>query len=386
VVNKTVSLLVAPDDLGTARIVETGRPSPAEGEVLFEVERFGLSSNNITYGLLGDRLRYWDLFPAAAVGWGLIPVWGYLRAAASSHAGVAVGRRAFGLCPMSTHLVMRPDRVDPAGFRDLAAHRVALSPVYNAYFWVDDDAADRRADDLSLVLRPLFWLSFTLDAYLADCNRGRGRVLITSASSKAACGLAHLLRQRGVTTMGMTSAAHARFVQQSGLFDQTFTYDELGSRASASKEPGVLVDIAGDPDIRQRIVDRSGPFEAVLVAGRTHSDTDSLPHDTAGGEAQIFFAPDHIRALSRDMGWAMLEHRFAAALKGYVGSATWLEVDTTHGLSGALDVYRRLVTGRSSPSAAHIIDLTEPAHRPVDQVRPGQELSEAGESPAGTST
>ena len=49
---------------------EVGPPPP--GEVLFEVERFGFSANNVTYALLGDALRYWDLFPAEP-GWGQIP-------------------------------------------------------------------------------------------------------------------------------------------------------------------------------------------------------------------------------------------------------------------------------------------------------------------------
>lgn len=78
--------------------------------MVFEVERFGLSANNITYARLGGRLGYWDLFPAAP-GWGRIPVWGYLRVRSSAVAGIEAGRRAFGLCPMATHVVLRPGRV-----------------------------------------------------------------------------------------------------------------------------------------------------------------------------------------------------------------------------------------------------------------------------------
>ena len=55
---------------------------PGPAEVVFGVERFGLSANNVTYALLGDTFGYWDLFPAAS-GWGQIPVWGYLRAQVS---------------------------------------------------------------------------------------------------------------------------------------------------------------------------------------------------------------------------------------------------------------------------------------------------------------
>jgi hypothetical protein len=370
-VNKRVSVLVARDDLGMARIVAAAALSPLEGEVLFEVERFGLSSNNVTYALLGDRLRYWDLFPAAADGWGVVPVWGYLQAVGSSHPDVEIGRRAFGLCPMSTQLVMRPDRVGLAGFRDMAAHRAALPAVYNAYFWADGDAGDRRAEDLLAVLRPVFWLSFTLDAYLADHHGSARLAVITSASSKAACGLAHQLRQRRVATVGLTSAAHAGLVEQLGLYDETLTYNQPGSRASPRLEPAVLVDIAGDPDLREHIVDRFGPFETVLVAGSTHSETNPLLLDAVGSRARAFFAPDEIRALAREWGWDVLDRRFRAALERFAGAATWLEVRTGHGLSDALEIYGRLVHGLSSPSAAHIVDLTEREPSPAEQARAG---------------
>ena len=81
-VNEAQALLVDRADLHRTRITESHVPEPGPAEVVFEVERFGLSANNVTYALLGDTFGYWDLFPAAS-GWGQIPVWGYLRAQAS---------------------------------------------------------------------------------------------------------------------------------------------------------------------------------------------------------------------------------------------------------------------------------------------------------------
>jgi Protein of unknown function (DUF2855) len=183
--DRSLAMQVARDDLRRVRVVEASPAEPGPGEVLFEVERFGVSANNVTYAQLGDALRYWDLFPAEA-GWGQIPAWGYLRAVASRAGEVEAGRRAFGLCPMSTHVLLRPGRGDAAGFRDASIHRSAVSPVYNSYFWADGDQPDRRADDGLTVLRPVFWLSFTLDHHLARNGALFSGVVITSASSKAA--------------------------------------------------------------------------------------------------------------------------------------------------------------------------------------------------------
>ena len=71
--------------LSTTRIfAEPDRPL-VDGEVRVSVEHFALTSNNITYGVFGDGMRYWDFFPAlqdtenqdAASLWGRIPVWGF---------------------------------------------------------------------------------------------------------------------------------------------------------------------------------------------------------------------------------------------------------------------------------------------------------------------
>ena len=68
--------------LSTTRFfTEPDRPL-VDGEVRVSVEHFALTSNNITYGVFGDGMRYWDFFPSAqdtAILWGRIPVWGFRR-------------------------------------------------------------------------------------------------------------------------------------------------------------------------------------------------------------------------------------------------------------------------------------------------------------------
>ncbi|MFM8815063.1 MAG: DUF2855 family protein, partial [Actinomycetes bacterium] len=48
----------------------------AAGEVRLTLDRFALTSNNISYALSGDFLDYWGFFPAQA-GWGRLPAMGF---------------------------------------------------------------------------------------------------------------------------------------------------------------------------------------------------------------------------------------------------------------------------------------------------------------------
>ena len=99
---------------------------------------------------------------------------------------------------MATHLVIEAADVSKRGLRDGAAHRQGVAPVYNAYARVSGDPAFAgRQGDYQALLRPLFMLSFLVDDFLAENEFfGAKRVMLSSASSKTAFGLAHLLHAR----------------------------------------------------------------------------------------------------------------------------------------------------------------------------------------------
>jgi Protein of unknown function (DUF2855) len=339
-------------DLNLTRVTEAGLGPPPPGGALFEVERFGFSANNITYALLGDHLRYWDLFPAEP-GWGRIPVWGYLRVLASAAPGLPAGRRAFGLCPMATHVLLRPQRAGRATFTEGSPHRAGLSSVYNVYAWAQpgspDAPDDDGRDDLLVVLRPLFWLSFTMDDYLSRRGDPRARVIVTSASSKAALGLAYLLTRRGVPVTGLTSASRAAFVDGLSAYDQVLDYEQVGALPAG---PATLVDIAGDAALREQIGRQLGGRAQVVIAGGTHGEVESLA-------AEAFSAPQRIRDLAREQGWPELERRYQAALEGFAaGAGSWLEIRRHRGLAGAARVYREVLTGAGPKAAAHVVEMS----------------------------
>jgi Protein of unknown function (DUF2855) len=77
--------------------------------LLVKVTRFAFTANNITYAVLGEHLKYWQLFPAPE-GFDNVPVWGLGEVIASKHPGIAAGETLFGYFPMATHLVIEATR------------------------------------------------------------------------------------------------------------------------------------------------------------------------------------------------------------------------------------------------------------------------------------
>ena len=167
----STDFIVARHDLQQCKSIETRLPDATalpEDALLIKIDRFAFTANNITYAVLGDQLKYWQLFPAPE-DFGNIPVWGFGDVIASNHPDIAIGERLFGYFPMATHLVIEAADVSKRGLRDAAAHRQGVAPVYNAYARVSGDPAFAgRQGDYQALLRPLFMLSFLVDAHLAE--------------------------------------------------------------------------------------------------------------------------------------------------------------------------------------------------------------------------
>src|SRR3954466_9592343 len=235
----STDFVVARNDLQQCKIVEMQLPDAAtlpDEALLVKVTRFALTANNITYAVLGDRLKYWQLFPAPE-GFGNVPVWGLGEVIASKHPGVAIGERLFGYFPMATHLVIEAADVSKRGLRDAAAHRQRVAPSYNSYTRVSGDPAfTGKQGDYQALLRPLFMLSFLVDDLLAENEfYGARRVMLSSASSKTAFGLAHLLHARdGIEVIGLTSAPNVAFVKSLGCYHEVVTYDDVTSMPANS--------------------------------------------------------------------------------------------------------------------------------------------------------
>jgi hypothetical protein len=351
--------VVGRNDIRQHKLLSHGLPAIGAGEVLLKVDKFAFTSNNITYAAFGDAMKYWTFFPAPE-GWGRVPVWGFADVVASNAEGIAVGERVFGYLPMSTHLVVRPAQVKASGFVDASAHRAELALVYNQYTRVAGDAAYvREYEDQQALLRPLFMTAFFIDDLLADNDFfGAKAVILTSASSKTALGVAYLMSQnRDVEVIGLTSRGNADFVKATGYYDRVVTYDNIASLPADLSV--VFVDMAGDAKV---IGDTHRHFGNAMtyscVVGGTHWEARDGVGSLPGPKPVFFFAPTQIAKRTKEWGPGGIETRFAAAWKGFIAStAKWMKVIHGRGSQSVEAVYTDMVDGRVKPDEGHMLSL-----------------------------
>ncbi|KAF0187318.1 MAG: hypothetical protein FD124_376 [Alphaproteobacteria bacterium] len=328
---------------------------PGEGQALLRLDRFALTSNNVTYAAIGEQFGYWKFFPAPAPN-GRVPVWGFADVVESKCADVAVGERIWGYYPIATHLVVTPMRVNTRGFVDGAAHRVSLPPVYNQYERVAADPAYRREHEGHIALfRPLFVTGFLIDDFLDESGFfGARRVMLSSASSKTALGLAKCLKDRaGVEVIGLTSARNAEFVRKIGYYDRVVSYERLGELPN--DQPALLVDMAGDAPLIDALAHRLGDaFVYNCMVGGTHWETGARA--TEGPPRTLFFAPDRIMKRNKDWGADGFAARYATAWSGFLDStAGWLKIIEKSGEEAVSDAWRALLDGQARPEEGYVL-------------------------------
>ena len=279
---------------------------------------------------------------------------------ASKHPEVAVGEMLFGYFPMATHLVIEATDVNKRGLSDGAAHRQGVSPVYNAYRRVSGQPEfEGRQGDYQALLRPLFMLSFLVDDFLAENEFfGAKHVALSSASSKTAFGLAHLLHARKNTAViGLTSASNVDFVKSLGCYDEVVTYDKVTSLLASS--PVAYVDMAGNSSLRETLHRHFG--EQMKYSGRvglTHRSTEPNEPELPGAKPSWFFAPDQIRKRAKEWGPGGVDQRFGAAWATFAPKLDkWLKVTESRGPDAVKQVYLDTLNGHVSPEQGHILSL-----------------------------
>ncbi|MGI9322035.1 MAG: DUF2855 family protein [Pseudomonadales bacterium] len=331
-----------------------------QGQVALSVDQFALTANNITYGVAGDLVGYWHFFPAEG-DFGRIPVWGVGTVVQSANDNIKVHDRYYGYFPMASYLVVEPVKASPRGFNDGTAHRQALPPVYNQYSLVSEANGFKDATlPHQMVYRPLFTTSFVLDDYLADNDFfGAKRVILSSASSKTAFGLAFLLHQRkDVIVCGLTSAQNAAFVKGMGTYDEVLTYDEVESLDRSGK--AVYVDMAGNREVLARVHQHYGE-QLVCSAGVgiTHRDawSEEGPASLPGAKPSMFFAPDQIEKRNKDWGPEKFQQALTQAWDSFLGEVdTWVCINYPKGADQLTTTYETVLAG-GNPAQAYVVSL-----------------------------
>lgn len=346
-------------DLSRTKTLSTALPDLQPGEILLKVDSFAFTANNITYAELGDRMAYWNFFPAEG-GYGVVPVWGFADVIDSRHDSVAPGERIFGFFPMATHAVLQPTRLTDNSFVDASAHRQALPPAYNYYVRTTGDAAfPPDHEGLQALFRPLFITAFLIDDFLADENFfGAKQIILSSASSKTAFGLGWLLRRRGkVEVIGLTSAGNRAFAEGIGCYDRVLLYDDVGKLDAQT--PAVYVDFAGSADVRRAVHEHFGDMLKYSCAvGLSHRELNPPGKGLPGPKPVFFFAPDRIKKRSQDWGRGGIDTRFGDALGDFLPKAgQWLTVIEGGGPATIEAAWQATLAGRAKPNEGQMLSL-----------------------------
>ena len=361
------AFLVRRDDLKNTE-VQTGPTSDAidvpDGRALLAIDTFSVTANNVTYGAMGEAMNYFAFFPAPE-GWGVVPAWGYADVIASKAEGVEVGARVFGFLPMASHVIFEPGRVSESGFVDAAEHRASLPAVYNRYGFATADSGDTAEREPFIALfAPLFTTAFLAMDWLDEEDFfGASRVVLSSASSKTALGLAYLIHRDysdRIELVGLTSGGNVAFTEGTGYYDRVLSYDDLEDLDSEHET--AYLDFSGNAGLRGRLHRHLGDsLLSSTVVGAADWEHLTPPGGNAelpGPNPELFFAPTRVAKRNEDWGAAEVRRRVADDQDAFIDSSrSWLTIREASGAEGLDSTWQAMIAGRVDPSEGWTVSL-----------------------------
>jgi len=360
-----IDFLVNKKDIRDVQVGERALAPLAKGHVRLAISRVALTANNVTYAASGDALRYWQFFPSASQpgSHGLVPVWGLAEIVESAVDGLPIGEHVYGFWPMASHLDVLPDRITGSGFVDAAEHRADLPEIYNAYVRMTGPMAALDADMRArlALLFPLYITSFLLDDFLQESAWFEAdELVLTSASSKTAIGLAKLTAKRKTRpqVVGLTSPANKEFVQSLGCYDKVVLYDDIDRELGANS--AMIVDLAGNTQVRGALHLRySDKLLYSCAVGTSHWDqfrpTEPVP---AGPKPVFFFAPAQAKKRRKEWGGEKLRQvMFERWHELALDSKSWLQVRSVSGAADVIGAWSEVAQGQVSPAQGIMLKL-----------------------------
>lgn len=222
----------------------------AEGELVLKVDRFALTTNNITYAAFAMRSATgWYFRPGARIGGrcrpGASPTWPDRASQACRRA-----RGCGAICRSRTSYGCRRRMSPGAALVDTVPHRAAVPQVYSRYARCDADPHDRPEPEACQALfRPLFITSYTAADHLREqIFFGARRLVISSASSKTAYVLASRLGEGAPPLIALTSPANRAFVERLCCYDEVIEYDAGNALA---RHADAICRLFGQPVVAQ---------------------------------------------------------------------------------------------------------------------------------------
>lgn len=332
---------------------------PGPGEISLRIEKFGLSSNNVTYAALGRQFGYFAFFPGEGP-WSALPVWGFGTVTASRAEGVAEGSRYYGYFPAAREATLAVAAASPSGFR---VDRPELPPefrLYGAYSALDGDPFYVPSQEaLMVVMRPLFMTGLLLaDSLAVSQRKGADAVLVSSAASKTAYGLALALRAAGgAEVIGLGSARSLSAASAFDCYDKLLDYEALDALDPARTY--LLVDMAGSQKLRQQLFARLGQsLRGVVAVGLTHWNEGRLGEKSElGVPVETFFAPGWSAQRQKELGPRFQAQLTSGWLAQMESASRHFKLVEKRGSEALVDSFAALLAGRMKPEEAWVIAL-----------------------------
>ena len=351
-------ILVNKKNILSTQTREIESPSLAPGQARLRLLKYALTSNNVTYAVTGYRIGYWKFFPVDEE-WGIVPVWGFAEVVESGHEGLEVGEKVYGYFPMAEELTVSIGKLNDYGFVDAADHRQELPPIYNYYNRIKSDPTYIEAvEDYLPIIRPLFATSFLNYQFLKEENFfGVNQIIITSASSKTALGLAHLLHEHqgehGKKIIGLTSGRNVDFVKGTGFYDSVIEYGQVG--AELADEDSLIVDMAGNGKLLQSVDKQLGEkLKFISMIGLTDWQTGVA--DLGLKQAKFFFAPTYAQKLFKEWGQLKANTAIAQNMGKFIAQAkNWIKIQYIEDYGELEKLYVNMAKGEVDPSIGYIV-------------------------------
>jgi hypothetical protein len=224
---------------------------------------------------------------------------------------------------------------------------------------------DNSLDDIRSLLFPLHITSFCIcDALEDEAYFGADQIIIVSASSKTAIGVAQGLQEasNAPSILGLTSEKNLGFVKNLGCYDEVITYDHLSDVNFNLKS--VMVDMAGSREILGTLHGSLGDrMLKCLTVGMTHWDNEVTAEDALGQamlreRTEFFFAPAHIQKRVKDWGHEGYNKKTADFMKSRSNqSIDWMQIKKINGLENFISTYEKFVSGDINPNEGIIVEL-----------------------------
>jgi len=378
-------------------VVASPKPqSLPEHHVLIKLDRFGFSTNNVTYQALGEapHFRYFEFHPAPALGdispstHGLIPVWGFGTVIDSTHPRISAGERVYGYFAPTRYLLLpvSPSDVNKYSFFVPRPHLPADRRPYNQVTRCTNDPqydSSPVAEDLTMLYRPLFWTAYWCEDWLhASGYRGATSILVSSASAKTAFCLAYLVKKRGdgVHITGLTSTRNFAFTKGLGLYDEVLSYDSLHFAATlrAKETQWLYIDVAGNNDLNERVKEQfvtSGNLLASVQLGLTNlspsaptaattkfTTNTSLINPTSERTDEFvmeqFFMPEWLAVRRNQLSISQITEMQLRAWRDLMRDGQdWVKIKRVYGGPAVASAYKEMTTNGTDPMSGMIWSL-----------------------------